>query len=458
MGTPSKPATLLDPFHFSCIDGPAASADPPKMFRTPADERPYSKELVDGRRRSKNVMRETLKSKNIDVSNKTLDCAWMALTAGEDGATVLDVDRVSKGLCAGRTPQTGPHPHMSAIVVSPRVACTMHDVGRFEKYRATHPAESAAEAWDAVKDELARGDYTKLLAGGMRELEGHLVPWFGQIKPKVDAGEIKCRRGQHTDKDPPVDDKPHPQLFRPGVLLTVSDKERDKMGQGHILALCVYVSTRAFNYPEGHPDRVSFQTTAAFEESIAYMYVVRAYDPPFCFRALGPPGILGKRKSEEHKRLKAPEAGRNSYEHVFKWEAHIGACIATNPTDDFYNAAGHGFNDLKMSRESLRRFMPWSIADGHAHVVRLRDAGKLDDQLVMAPMGSSNKCKNGDFGGGCLRKALLTEMLLLNTPLAPLLRGSRDPDDFAGAFVATPVPGGPSGLHARMKEFFAANT
>ena len=413
--------------------------------RTPADEREFDEERVTGRPRSRNVQRHTLKSLGIDVGGKTVDTTWLPLVASEYGVPVLDVDRLAAEMADGDR-----DPAMSAIAVSPRVACMMHDMGLHEKYRMQDPTADAATAVRALSGQLARGDYARLLAGGMRDLEGHLVPLFGQLKPKADSGTTKFRPPQPTDMDPPHDTKAHPLLFRPGVLMTVSaENER----QGHVLALCVIVSNRAFNFPEDHPDRVAFHPTPAFEESITFLYVVRAYDPPFSLRALGPPGILGR--TGDRKSLDSPKEGRNTYDHVFRWAAHIEHRIGVFPTDDFRDGARSGFNDLKMSRESVRRFMPWGIATAHAKLVELRDEGALDETLVKGPMDSSRKCRHGDFGGACLRRAQLTEMLLQHTPLEPLLRGSADARDFGDAFLPVPVPEGPAGLHSRMKQFLA---
>lgn len=412
--------------------------------RTPADEREFDERLATGKSRTRNVQRHTLKSLGIDVTTtgKTVDRAWLPLAAGEAGEPVLDVARLSEELARGDRP-------MSAIAVSPRAACAMHDMGLHEKHRASDPTADAASVVRDLSGRLARGDYGKLLAGGFRALEGHLVPLFGQLKPKADSGAGKrCRRG---DTEPPHPAKTHPLLFRPGAIMTTVSTDTED--SGHVLALCLIVSPRTFNYPEDHPDRVSFHAAPAFEECVTYLYVVRAYDPPISLRALGPPAILGT--SNGVKSLGPPAAGRNEYEHVFGWAAHIQARIAVDPTDDFRDAARSGFHDLKMSRESVRRFMPWDIAAAHGRVENLRRAGTLDRELAYRAMPSSKKCKMGDFGGANLRRALLTELLLRGTPLEPLLRGTAHARDFA--LRACVVPGGAEGLHARMKGFLAAS-
>ena len=234
-----------------------------------------------------------------------------------------------------------------------------------------------------------------------------------------------------------VSSKPHIFALRPVQLSTVGD-------QSMFLCGGVIVSNKCFNWPEGDPCRVSTGRNPAFEETVCWMLVTHTYYTdrgPLTYAAVGPPD-----------KDNSPE--RNQYEHVFGWRRFLDA----NPGA---KVSRFGFTDIKQTgKDTTRAILPkdeWPIAAVASRLASIRD--KPTDLLAVLPMVTYLKTHNREtprrrgelgLGGMDLRRMLLIEMLLKDTPLDALLRPTAAP---RMALAVPRVPGGASGLYIRMKIF-----
>ena len=201
----------------------------------------------------------------------------------------------------------------------------------------------------------------------------------------------------------------HPFAFRPAVLATVSDDNK-KGDQGEIVAQCVTVTPRLFNFPIGDDRRLVMGCcNDVFGDTCAWVLITHAYDPPLPYAQLNKESKNKPRRPDDH-----------PYERVFRWEAYMLRHPEANDISSF------GLLDTKQTgKDVVRAMVSWSVTECAAILSELRRAG-LDTYLVQMPMRLTQDevaSRDRPKGGMDLRRMLLVELLLRGTPLEGMWTG-----------------------------------
>lgn len=272
------------------------------------------------------------------------------------------------------------------------------------------------------------------------KLVGHVIPIFGQIRkpPSVGLGDKSKIYQNHRQ----ITEEYHSFAFEPVLISTSGDGPGDS---GEIIAQGVVVSNKGVNFPVGDARRVSLGRKAEFEESLCWVLVTHVYvDAITTYAAIGPPAT--KKKGDKYEIVKT--AHRNLYDDVFKWEAfmenktHLRGC----------GVSLFGFTDTKQSGKDItRRLVPWSVAHAVDTLKWFRDNDRLNSFLAEAEMTSVKRASGREDipTGMDMRRFLLLEFLLIDTPLEPMLRSER----VTFPFQAPSISGGGSGLYRRLREY-----
>ena len=323
-----------------------------------------------------------------------------------DGVEYLDTSRIANELC-----RTGDDaPSLSTIALSRSSLLSMANAGLRDAYRGTI---------------FQFADYDAAIAN-LTVLVGHIVPVFGQIRtPSRDAD---TRRSAFASNSMPVGSEAHSFAFSPVVIATIGDTPGD---QGEIIAQGIIVSNKAVNYAVGDDRRVSLGRNPAFEESMCLVLITHVYPTPFTYAGIGPCGT--RKRGNEYATVL--EEGRNAYNSVFLWNEFM----ATRQSQRGCGVSTFGFTDTKQSGKDIaRQLFPWSIAHSQSVLWDFRTQGDLERFLLETPMTMAGKRASAreDCPSGIdVRRFLLAELLLLDTPLEPMLRGEKP----AFHFLAPPV-------------------
>jgi hypothetical protein len=276
------------------------------------------------------------------------------------------------------------------------------------------------------------------ITDNVSKLIGRIVPIFGQIRtPTRDADS---KKSAFATNSLPIDDDPHSFAFAPVIIATIGDTPGD---QGEIVAQGVIVSNKGINYPMGDARRVSLGRNPSFEESMCYVLITHAYVPHITYASIGPCGT--KKRNDEYVIVR--DNLRNVYDDTFMWNEFM----ASRTSQRGCGVSTFGFTDTKQSGKDIaRQLFPWSIA--HSQSI-LRDFRYTTDGLrrflLETPMTMAGKRANAREecpSGIDVRRFLLAEMLLMDTPLESLLYGQSP----LFSFVSPTVIGGSLGLYQRM--------
>lgn len=322
-----------------------------------------------------------------------------------------------------------------------------------------HGNDEEAMAMWRTHDDLGRAVHTL-----HAQLVGHVIPVFGQIR-ETEAGS-KSKRPRPKKNEgymTPVGDGPHPFAFRPVVIATNADisDTRPQASQGLIALQGVVVSNKMYNYPCGNERRVCTRPNPAFDETVAWVLVTHVYnDGQGIFMTnLAPPRVL---KERDGGLAVADDEHRNHYESIFKWKAHIEHHLSTvcpnkSPVSSF------GLADIKQTVKDMFRNIvaSASIIDTQKTLRELREAGQLDHALVhvLMKVADFNSRTSRPLSSGIdIRRCLLVELLLKDTPLQPLLTADQATADQATAVqvqlpAVASVHGGAKELYRRMKAY-----
>lgn len=266
---------------------------------------------------------------------------------------------------------------------------------------------------------------------GLREMTrgkdpvGELLPVFGQIR-NPSHFDPKSALSKNCA---PVDDREHAFAFAPVVIATTGETPGD---QGEIVYQGVVVSNKSVNRAVGDSRRRTMGRNPVFEESLCFVMVTHAYDPPFRYAALGPHATR-KRKDGTFD-VVVEDGRRNAYDSVFEWNAFMNA----RKTQRGCGVSTFGFTDTKQSGKDVVRYLfPWPISHAARVLAELR-RGDLRAFLVETPMTLAGKraaAREECPSGIDVRRFLLAELLLKGTPMEPLLEGREPAFEFAAPTV-----------------------
>jgi hypothetical protein len=215
----------------------------------------------------------------------------------------------------------------------------------------------------------------------------------------------------------------------------------------------VCVSPLAFNHPVGHELRLRTGVSKGeeYDDTWIVMLVTHAYSmvepqvpddrmPGIAWSAINPSCTYGDANKVRKNDL--INGARNQFNNVFRWIEHL----EQHPKGG-QNSSGKltsfALSECKQTRNVLRKLLPaeMTLADSQAALKQLRDANALDS--LLASRGASQKAAFGDRNdkrktadelcGNDLRKCLLAEMLLRDTPLHGALTGEADRIALPGA-------------------------
>lgn len=317
-----------------------------------------------------------------------------------DGMKYLDISRIANEMC-----RTGDEaPSLSTIALSRSSLVSMANAGLRGAY---------GTAFQFADYDAAIANFSVLI--------GRVVPVFGQIRtPSRDAD---TRRSAFASNSMPIGPGAHSFAFSPVVIATIGDTPGD---QGEIIAQGIIVSNKAINYAVGDERRVSLGRNPAFEESVCLVLITHVYTAPFTYAGIGPCGT--RKQGKEY--VTVVEEGRNTYNSIFLWNEFM----ATRRSQRGCGVSTFGFTDTKQSGKDIaRQLFPWSIAHSQGVLWDFRAQDDLQRFLLETPMTMAGKRANAreDCPSGIdVRRFLLAELLLLNTPLEPLLRGEKPTFDF----------------------------
>lgn len=318
---------------------------------------------------------------------RTPDTLVFPAVARDGGRLFLDTARLKAEL----TRDGAAAPKYSTAVMSRAALAVLHD----------RVLEAYGEG-----GERTGGDFAKLDFGRM---VGRVMPIFGPTPRKV--------KDTSTIFAPITPGEPHDFAFRPVIIATPGDGR--KGDQGEVVGQGVVLTPRGFNFKLGDPRRVSVGLNPAFEDTLAWVLVTHAFSPPVTYARMN--------KESMKKRRRDPE---DEYERRFMWEAYRDHNRAALQQPGF-KISNFGLTDTKQTNKLLlRAIVPWGIPEVGAELRRLREAcgdPTLRDYLVTLPMKQpeSAEAEARDKGGMDLRRMLMEELLLMGTPLEPLLRGEQ---------------------------------
>lgn len=344
--------------------------------------------------------------------------------AAPAGTEIDEIVGGEKIACDRRMPRKNP-PRYSALCDATRAQLPS---SAFEVSIPRTP--DGAVDLDRVRAELAKTPRLGTIVvsrGTLREMTrgedpvGELLPVFGQVRnpPRFDP------KSAFAKNCAPVEDGEHAFAFAPVVIATTGETPGD---QGEIVYQGVVVSNKSVNRAVGDPRRRTIGRNPVFEESLCFVMVTHAYDPPFRYAALGPPAT---RKQRDGTYDVVEDGCRNAYDSIFAWNGFM----STRKAQRGCGVSAFGFTDTKQSGKDVVRYLfPWSILHAARALADFRRRGDLQRFLLETPMTLAGKraaAREECPSGIDVRRFLLAELLLIGTPLEPLLKGSEPAFEFA---------------------------
>jgi hypothetical protein len=331
-----------------------------------------------------------------------------------DGKNVLDMSTICKELlCDFRG--------LSTIVLSRASLAASVSFGYFEAFGEKFPDEMTL--------------FTR--ASMITHMVGHVIPIFGQCRavPITGFGPKSQMLANHSKVC-----AGHTFAFEPVIIATSGDGPGDS---GEIICQGVIISNKGLNFPIDDARRVSLGRRDEFEETMCWVLVTHVYFF-ITYASLGPHPTT----RDGNKYTYIQTEGKNLYNDVFKWNEFM---------DMHRDLLGcgvsrFGFTDTKQTGKDMsRRLFPWSIKYAAETLAWFRSRGKLEEFLVNTPMSTGRRAKDRDDNpsGMDIRRFLLAEMLLLNTPLESILH--QEPVTFN--FASPVIQDGGEGLYRRLHTF-----
>jgi hypothetical protein len=271
-------------------------------------------------------------------------------------------------------------------------------------------------------------------------LVGHLLPVFGQMRKPPSTG--LGPRSKIYQNHSPINDEYHSFAFEPVVIATSGEGIGDP---GEIVAQGVVVSNKGLNFPAGDARRLTLGRKDEFEESLCWVLITHVYFPYITYASIGPHKT--RKVTDNVYQLNYSEHN-NLYDSVFRWDdymnshTHLKAC----------GVSSFGFTDTKQTGKDIaRRLFPWSVEYARDTLEWFRSRGKMEEFLLETDMSSGRRAKDREDvpSGMDMRRFLLMELLLTNTPLEKMLTG--EPVFFD--FKSPNIKGGARGLYDRLSNY-----
>ena len=274
---------------------------------------------------------------------------------------------------------------------------------------------------------------------------GKMILVFGRIRGPSGGPSSTGKRSAFVSNSLPISDvmtdERHSFAFQPVVISTIGDVPGD---QGEFAVQGVIVSNKAINFSTNDPRRVTLGRNPAFEESMCWVLVTHVYPSYMTYANVGP---CGTKKTPGggggYEIVRDPN--KNAFDHVFLWTEFM-----SRRTDQRgCGVSSFGLADSKQTgRDIARRMFPWSISHSQNVLRELRGdvtgVGGGDDGLraflLETPTTLAGKraaARETTPSGIDVRRFLLVELLLLGTPLEPLLRGETPIFDFAPPLISS---------------------
>lgn len=319
-------------------------------------------------------------------------------------------------------PGCGRRPYQNAVRREASVPDALVDKYRidhttFVEIRESHLPQAKYGTIVMSREELARAHDVSLAVHGLGGFSGGVYAnadfsrLVGKYVPVV--GPVPSKIGENTTAfDPGTSDFP----CRPVVIST--NGQRGVSGdQGEVVLQGITVTPRCFNLPESHEDRFTLGMNPRFEDTMAWVLVTHAYSPPVEYARMN---RCSKKRTRD---------ADDPYESLFMWDAYA-RHNREHLSEPGYRMSTFGLSDTKQTGKMIvRAMLPWSIAEIGDELRRLRDSSDdatLREHLVESCMTNPIKCtatSKRDRCGLDLRRMLMVELLLKNTPLEPLLNG-----------------------------------
>lgn len=338
-----------------------------------------------------------------------------------------DLDEIAGGekiACDRRMPRKNP-PRYSLLSDAVRAQLPPH------AFEVSAPVAGGAIDLDRVCAELGKTPRLGTIVvsrGTLREMKrglsnvvGELLLVFGQLRnpSKFDAKSAFARNCE------PIDHRGHAFAFCPVVISTTGAAPGD---QGEIVYQGVVVTNKAVNRPVGDPRRRTLGRNPVFEESVCVVMVTHAYDPPIRYAALGPHAT--RKQKDGSFDVLVGDASRNAHDSVFEWNGFM----SSRKTERGCGVSTFGFTDTKQSgKDVVRHLFPWPIVHAARTIAEFRRRDDLRRFLLETPMTLAGKraaAREECPSGIDVRRFLLAELLLKDTPLEPLLEGRKPAFDF----------------------------
>ncbi len=252
----------------------------------------------------------------------------------------------------------------------------------------------------------------------LHALKGHVLP----LRYKFTGKTLDNYR---TKLEPPRSPE-HPYALQPVfVSLVLPHLENDA---GGIMMQGVLVSSVGVNYPVGDPRRLCASPTSndIFDDLWALLLVTHTYK----LDVQGPDGTVHSFAGvpwsaitpSSYKRGKLDEQnslGRNLYDDTYQWDAL---------RQKFPKASVYSLHEIKQAKSLLRKLCSdnTTVQASYATVVQKRRDKTLQAALVKAPGQQMRRDSRNAADAECsndVRKILLTEQLLMGSPLQGVLTG-----------------------------------
>ncbi|ABT15071.1 hypothetical protein NY2A_B672L [Paramecium bursaria Chlorella virus NY2A] len=339
-----------------------------------------------------------------------------------DGEFVLNLSLISKELARRGTEARG----LSTIAVSRSSLSSMISFGYFN-------------AFDKKIDDSAINKIDMI-----RHLVGHVIPVFGQMRKPPAAG-LGPKSSIYRNHSPIIPGEFHPFAFEPVIISTIGDTVGDS---GEIVAQGIIVSNKGINFPVGDNRRLTTGRRHEFEESMCWVLITHVYSPYITYASIGPHKTKRVSKDPDVYDIE-PTITKNMYDFVFKWDefmmthTHLRSC----------GVSRFGFTDTKQTGKDIaRRLFPWSIEYSSDMLDWFRKNEKLNEYLLHTDMTMAGKratAREDTPSGIDVRRFLLAEILLIGTPLQPMLTNEKVFFDFESPIIQD----GGNGLYRKMSTY-----
>jgi hypothetical protein len=253
-------------------------------------------------------------------------------------------------------------------------------------------------------------------------LTGKLLPLFGKLAGKNLQTHLRKLQAVETGST-------HEYALHPVFVSIKTDYANDA---GAIVLQGVCVSPLAFNHPVGHERRLrtGLSVGQAFDDTWIVLLVTHAYVmtagpnnsaafPGIPWSAINPCSVFAA-DDDDSRKIDVLAAARNQYNAVFQWNEYM----AAHRTEANAGVTPFALNECKQIKNVLRKLLEpgMTLSASQKQLKQLRDAGQLQTKLANDPATLKGLRRPATCGND-LRKGLLAECLLAETPLQGALTG-----------------------------------